>query len=34
VLTADSKFRIHLLQKFEGSMCPYENFYAYTVSKQ
>ena len=34
VLIPDSKFKMHLLQKFEGSMCPYENFYAYTVSKQ
>jgi hypothetical protein len=30
----NSKFRIDLLRRFEGSMCPYENFYAYTVSKQ
>jgi hypothetical protein len=34
VSIANSKFKIHLLRKFEGSMCSYENFYAYTVSKQ
>lgn len=33
-LAIDSKLKIRLLRKFEGSMCPYENFYAYTVSKQ
>ncbi len=32
-LTTHSNSRIHLMQKFEGSMCRYENFYVYAISK-
>ena len=34
ILIPHSNLSIHLLHKFEGSLCPYENFYVYTLREQ